>query len=135
MKTYITIHSVVVNDVGEYLVLQRANHRSNPGSWNFITGYIQDRESAEEAALRELKEETNLEGEIVKTTNPFWIEEDNIRWVIIASLISMNDTSKLKIDEQESQSCRWIKVDDLLIKQFFPLRKTLGELGILSLGN
>ena len=71
MKTFFGIHAVAINEKGEYLLLQRANHRKRPGEWNVVTGHVQDRESAEEAALRELKEETNLEGEILKTAEPF----------------------------------------------------------------
>src|SRR3990172_9780606 len=109
MKTYITVHAVAVNNTNEYLVLQRANHRSNPGKWNCVTGYVKDREPAEEAALRELKEETNLSGEIIKTTEPFWVDNKRIRWVVISSLIRIKDTSEFKIDESESQSYKWIK--------------------------
>ena len=87
MKTYVTVHAIAINKKGEALVLQRAKHRSSPDKWNCVTGYIQDRESAEEAALRELKEETNLVGKIIKTTEPFWVDSGKIRLVVITSLI------------------------------------------------
>ncbi len=131
MKTFVTVHAVAVNNAGEYLVLQRANHRSDPGLWNFATGFIQDRESAEEAALRELKEETNLEGEIVKTTEPFWVDINRKRWVIIASLIKVSGTSQLKIDENESKAYKWIKPDDPIVSQSKGLEASFKELGMI----
>lgn len=132
MKTFVTVHAVVVNENDEYLVLQRAEHRSDPGSWNCITGFIQDRESAEEAALRELKEETNLTGEVIKTTEPFWVDMDDIRWVVISSLVKAIDLSSLKIDEKESQDYKWIKPDSELVKQSEGLKASLKELGIIN---
>ncbi len=140
MKTFVTVHALAVNDSGEYLVLQRATHRRNPGAWNCVTGYLQDRESAEEAALRELVEETNLEGEIIKTTEPFWIEDGDVRWVIISSLIKVSDTSEMIIDSNESQNYKWIKLDDEIVEKSEGLKSSLRELGIfpvidiLSLG-
>lgn len=132
MKTFITVHAVAVNNAGEYLVLQRADHRSDPGLWNFATGFIQDRESAEEAASRELKEETNLEGEIVKTTEPSWVDINGKRWVIIASLIKISDTSQIKIDKTESKAYKWIKPNDPIVSQSKGLKASFRELGIIS---
>jgi 8-oxo-dGTP pyrophosphatase MutT (NUDIX family) len=132
MKTYITVHAVAINNRDEYLALQRAEHRSSPGTWNWVTGYIKDRASAEEAALRELKEETSLEGKIIKTTKPFWIEVEDVRWVVIASLIKVDDISELKIDASESQNYKWIQDKDPIVEKFFPLKKTLQELDLFD---
>src|SRR3989344_9224133 len=130
MKTYITVHAVAVNGKNEYLVLQRAKHRISPDTWNCVTGYILDRESAEEAALRELKEETNLEGKIIKTTEPYWVNDKDVRWVVIPSVIKIEDASKLKIDMTESQCYRWIKADDPIVDQSRGLKASLMKLGI-----
>lgn len=117
VKTYITVHVVATNPVGEILILQRAEGRLNPGKWDVVTGYIQDRESAEEAALRELKEETNLKGIVSKTADPIWVDENETRWVDIAVLVKVKDISKLKIDRAESQSLRWIMPSDLVVAE------------------
>ena len=45
-----------------YLLLRRSTRKKPyPGIWQFITGNIRKKESSLTAALRELKEETNLE--------------------------------------------------------------------------
>ena len=45
---------------GEYLVLRRAPHESFAGLWQQVTGAIHEEETAVEAAVRELHEETGL---------------------------------------------------------------------------
>ncbi len=130
MKTYATIHAVATNEKGEYLILQRANNRTNPGSWNVVTGYIHERESAEEAALRELKEETNLEGKIIKTTEPFWRDSNDIRWIMVSSLIQVKNLEQIKIDQVESQSYKWIKSNDSIIKESPGMNLSFTYLGL-----
>lgn len=116
MKTFTTIHAVARNSEGKHLILQRAQHRTNPGKWNFITGYLKERESAEDAALRELKEETNLEGKIIKTTLPWWRDHQDERFIIVTSLIEISNESDLIIDPNESQAYQWVSPDEEIVK-------------------
>ena len=111
MKTYMTVHVIAMKD-GKFLLLQRAKHRTNPGTWNVVTGHVREKESAEDAALRELKEETNLEGKLVKTGEPFWVDQGDIRWIVVPSLINTDDISHL----------RWMRVN----------RKASSGLGLMT---
>jgi 8-oxo-dGTP pyrophosphatase MutT (NUDIX family) len=131
MQTYVTVHAMAVNPEGDVLVLQRAADRSSAGKWNCVTGYLQDRESARDAALRELKEETNLTGSVIRTADPYWVDdrEDKRRWLVIPSLIRVDDVASLRIDPRESQDFRWIRPDDSLVEHsrgFQLSRKALG---------
>ena len=46
-------------DVGEYLLIRRAPvDPLYPGTWQFVSGRVEEGEKAHEAALRELREET-----------------------------------------------------------------------------
>lgn len=130
MKTFATVHAVVTNGNGEYLILQRADQRTNPGTWNVVTGYLRERESAENAALRELKEETNLDGEIIKTTEPFWRDSGDTRFIMVSSLILVKDISKLRIDPVESQNFRWIKPNDPVVGQSPGMKFSFEYLGL-----
>jgi 8-oxo-dGTP pyrophosphatase MutT (NUDIX family) len=50
------------------LLLKRADtHTTNPGKWCFVTGYIEPGESAEHAAIRELREELGISAVPVKS--------------------------------------------------------------------
>jgi 8-oxo-dGTP diphosphatase len=130
MKTYCTVHVIAQNASGEFIVLQRAKHRSSPGKWNCITGYIEERESAEDAAVRELKEETNLEGTLVKTAEPYWKDSRDTRWIVIPSLIKISNIEELKIDENESQAYKWITPKDEIVKNSEALTISLKQLNI-----
>lgn len=48
----------------EYLIVRRSEQKSNSGEWEFPSGSIEEDETPEEAALRELEEETGLEGKV-----------------------------------------------------------------------
>ena len=130
MKTYMTVHVITMKD-GKFLLLQRAKHRTNPGTWNVVTGHVREKESAEDAALRELKEETNLEGKLVKTGEPFWVDQGDIRWIVVPSLINTDDISQFKMDESESQGFKWIGLDDEMIKHGIGLKKDLQILELI----
>ena len=64
MATYVAVISVVkLNDDDRILLLKRnARRRTSPNKWQTPSGFLNEGESAEEAALREVKEETSLDG-------------------------------------------------------------------------
>ncbi|HKM20221.1 MAG TPA: NUDIX hydrolase [Candidatus Dojkabacteria bacterium] len=131
MQTLITVHALIQYE-DKYLVLKRSAHRSNPGYWNCVTGHIKEYESGEETAIREVKEETNLEGTIVKTAEPFVHMAGERRWIIFAYLVHVEDISNLKIDSNESEEYRWITKEDQMIKEYKGMEDTFKLLGILS---
>ena len=61
-KTYIvSIYAILRNEKGEFLLLRRSeNSHSNPGKWDLPGGKLNHRESLEEAAVREVWEETGI---------------------------------------------------------------------------
>lgn len=111
-------------------MLQRATNRTDPGSWDLVTGHIQERESVEEAGLRELKEETNLTGRVIDVANPVLIDETDVRWVDFAVLVEVEDASQFKMDQNESQSYKWIRANDPLIESSLGAKTSLKSLGL-----
>ena len=61
-KTYIiSIYAILRNEKGEFLLLRRSeNSHSNPGKWDLPGGKLSQREPLEEAAAREVWEETGI---------------------------------------------------------------------------
>ncbi len=118
MSTYVTVIGVVVsiehdNDDQHILLLKRnAQRRTSPNKWQAPSGFIKEGESAEEAIIREVKEETSLEGAIAKSGKAFEVVDEWARWIIIPFLISVK-SHRVSIDTQEHSEFQWVKLDEL----------------------
>src|SRR5215218_3205563 len=93
MATYVAVIGVVKLDDEEedYILLLKRNalRRTSPNKWQTPSGFMNEGESAEEAVLREVKEETALEGTIKKSGSAFEVVDEWARWIIIPFLISV----------------------------------------------
>ena len=56
---------------GEFLFVKRSEENSSPGRWGFVSGGIETGENPKDAAVRELREETDLKAEPVETGDYF----------------------------------------------------------------
>ena len=93
MKTY-TIASAIIKYKDKYLIGKRAaNKKFYPNIWELISGFIEEKEPAEETILREIKEETKVKAKLIKTADPYIIKVTNERWIIIPFLLEAKDNS------------------------------------------
>jgi 8-oxo-dGTP diphosphatase len=101
---------------GEILILRRSGEvGSYRGRWAGVSGYIES--SADEQALTEIEEETNLrrgEVKLIKKGEPLAVEDEGlgIRWVVHPYLFRIKDRDKIRID-WEHKEARWIKPEDI----------------------
>jgi 8-oxo-dGTP diphosphatase len=103
----------------EVLVSQHSQHHG----WVFPKGLIGDhveKEGKEETALREVKEETGVEGNILRALNPFtyWfmLEGEKVRKTVYYFLMEYSGGDITKHD-QEMEAVEWLpkeKVEDKL---------------------
>lgn len=132
------------------LVVQKHSYGSN--EWDFPGGGINDREKAEHAILRELKEELGSEKFIIKKIGK---ELDKYDWpenVILEKLIKhgktylgqervrflvdfLGEDRDIAIEEEEIRKYKWVKIKDLNKYLVFPgyfekIKKVLLEFGI-----
>jgi 8-oxo-dGTP diphosphatase len=120
MATYVAVIGVVkLNSNGDernddYILLLKRNaqRRTSPNKWQTPSGFINEGESAEEAILREVKEETALDGTIKKSGSVFEVIDQWARWIIIPFLILVK-SDKVVIDTKEHSEFKWIKVDEI----------------------
>ena len=113
MGTYATVIGVV--KFGEKILLLKRNpdRKSSPNKWQPVSGFIAERESAEDAVLREIREETGLEGEIEKSGKIFEVSDDFGRWMIAPFLVSV-DLNEVKIDLSEHTEYKWVKSEEVV---------------------
>src|SRR5690242_922768 len=107
MKTY-TIVTGVVRERRRVLTIKRSSQsRVMPNLWEFPSGNMKEYETAEDAMLRELEEETGLAGTIERTSEPIVINDDGVRWVIIPFLISVV-SNNVMVNQSEHSEYLWI---------------------------
>jgi 8-oxo-dGTP diphosphatase len=115
MATYVAVIGVVkLDDEEDYILLLKRNprRRTSPNKWQTPSGFIKEGESAEEAVLREVKEETALEGTIKKSGSTFEVVDEWARWIIVPFLIIVK-SDKVVIDTREHSEFRWVRVDEV----------------------
>lgn len=112
MKTYATVIGIIKFGEKILLLKRNPNRHSSPNKWQPVSGFIGEKEAAEDAVLREVKEETGLEGKIIKAGKVFEVTDNWGRWIIMAFLISV-DSDKVKIDLKEHSEYRWVKPEEI----------------------
>lgn len=112
VKTYATVIGVVQNG-GKILLLKRTSTRhTSSNKWQPVSGYLGEREAAEEAVLREVKEETGLAGTIIRAGKIFEVTDDWGHWVVIPFLVKV-ESKKVQFDPREHSEVIWIKPDEI----------------------
>ncbi len=96
----------------EFLLMKRSSDREVfPGRWEFPSGMIEEEESARKAVRRELKEETGLNGDIIKTGEPHLQETDYGDFRVHPFLVLVEDES---VDATaEHQDYAWFPLGEI----------------------
>ncbi len=108
-----------------FLILERAETKDD---WTFAKGHKEKEETSIETALRELKEETDIE-EIKILDLPLIHEEYHIlrrgekRFKINDYFIGIVNKDYVKIEKEEIQSYKWVVYKEALNFFVYPRRK------------
>lgn len=104
--------AVLMRPDGRILLLKRSLlHRTNPGQWCFVTGYVEEDEQPADAAVREVQEELGLdlqverEGEIVEV-------ETRRGTLHVYPFLMPVDIDQVTLD-WEHTAYEWIRPEDL----------------------
>jgi dATP pyrophosphohydrolase len=97
----------------EFLLLKRSPEQYFPNIWQMVSGKIKDNETAYNAALREIKEETNLTPEkywVAPTVNSFYAPDGDYICMLPVFAAKVNCTSKVVISN-EHVAFKWVTPD------------------------
>ena len=106
------------------MIVKRSENRSKfPEKWGFPAGRTEkDIESYEDAALRELREETDLSGEVLRTGDPFSFEENGVLFTVKPFLVLVK-SSEVSLSK-ENNDYKWISLENIDDFQTVPRIKT-----------
>ena len=96
---------------GKFLVVKRSEENSTPGKWSTVSGGIEAGETPEEAAVRELFEETGLEAEVEKTGEYYIGQGENGVWRLEPILMRYTG-GEIDLNWELSEH-RWIKPEEV----------------------
>ena len=94
----------------EYLLLKRSPDQKYPNIWQMVTGKIKEGETAYETAIREIKEETNLDIEklyIVPNVNSFYNSDDDSNNLVPVFVSVVSENLEVTISD-EHQKFEWV---------------------------
>lgn len=103
------------------LALQRAADTKRPGSWETVYGKIDSGEVPEDAAVRELKEETGLDVKALYnvTVTSFYLHATHTIQMCIVFAAFVADDAEITIGE-EHQRFEWLSVDEACERYTWP---------------
>lgn len=110
---HVVVHAIVERE-GKILLVKRAPRLLEGGKWSLPAGFLDRDESAGQAALRELREETGWEGKLDAlffiNTNPNRPHEDRQNVAFYFLVTALN---KIGVGDSESTDVAWFPIDKL----------------------
>lgn len=115
-----TAAMIVLNPEGKALILRRGQGAPwRPGQWNLPGGGIDEGETNEQAAIRELKEETGLQAVGVRKLRTIKYRGGGDAF-ILHLFFSKDFRGTLHLDKNENDKYEWVGLEDLSNYRFVP---------------
>lgn len=102
------------NGILEFLLLKRSPEQYYPNIWQMVSGKIKANETAYNAALREIKEETNLIPEkfwVAPTVNSFYAPDKDYICLLPVFAAKVKFDSKVVLSKEHVEY-KWLKPED-----------------------
>ena len=121
MKKEKSCGCIVINEKDEVLLIHH-----NAGHWDFPKGHVEDGETEIQTAMREVKEETNLDVEVnekYRYTTKYSPKEDVMKEVIYFLAKNINNNKQAQLEEVSE--VKWFKSDEALNKITYDTSKDI----------
>ena len=102
----------VVLDAGERILLVRRGRSPSAGEWTLPGGRVEAGESPEAAVVRELREETAIEGRVVAPLGVVTIVRDDVVYSIHEFLVAPQSDEPPRAGDDAAEA-RWATREDL----------------------
>lgn len=120
--------AIIEND-NQVLVVQRSEHMKLPLKWEFPGGKIETGETEQECLKREIREELNIEIELIKKLTPSSFIYPNITIELIPFIvkqvggqIKLNEHNDYKyLEKAELLNVDWAEADVPIVKEYLEL--------------
>jgi len=135
MSDYIKIYvvaGVVIKRDGKYLLVQEKKP-SAYGLWNLPAGHVEEGYTVEETAVKEAKEETGYDVELIRELGIFHKNADkSCKHAFLAKIIG----GELSIPEKEILDVKWFTYDEILgMKEKLRTPAILEAIDLVEKGN
>ncbi|WP_404404565.1 NUDIX domain-containing protein [Jeotgalibacillus malaysiensis] len=113
-KVWLGAAGVIENSKGEWLVVKK-KYGGLKGKWSIPAGFVEEGETADQAAVREVKEETGMTAEVIRVAGfRSGVLKDTISDnMIIFVMKAMDESEALQIPEDEIEEAAWIDKREL----------------------
>ena len=98
---------------GKFLLLQRSASKSEPGKWGVPAGKLEKGETPEQAARRELFEETGIAADRIHYTGTLYIQKPEIAYTYHVFGIQLDQMPTVCFTTDEHQNYKWVSLNDL----------------------
>lgn len=111
----------VIFEGDKILVIQQVK-----GHWGFPKGHVEEGETEVETAIREIKEETNLDVEIDETHRyvEHYSPEEGIEKDVVFFIAKKTD-GEIKVQEEEVKSTEWLLPEDAMDRLTYESSKSI----------
>ena len=130
MKSYFVVTGIVTYKDKMLILKKSQSDRNFPNHWSFCSGFVKEFEAAEDAVLREIKEETRLEGKIEKKGRIIETQGNDKIWIVMPFLYKA-ESDEVILDHENTEYA-WITKEEIKNYQFVPgVIKDLKSVGFL----
>jgi len=121
MKQEKSCGCIVINDKNEVLLIHH-----NAGHWDFPKGHVEEGETDVQTAIREVKEETNIDVEVnekYRYTTEYSPKEDVMKEVVYFLAKNISDDKEAQLEEVSE--VKWVKIKDAIEKITYDTSKEI----------
>lgn len=116
-KVWLAVSGLVISEDGKWLVVKK-KYGGLKGKWSLPAGFVDEGETADEAVLREVREETGIDSKIVGLIGlRTGVIKEEISDNMIIFQLQVSGESEIRVQDRELYDVQFMKPEELLIEK------------------